>query len=114
MSTAGWLTGQSERRTAEQRAEARSHGVDRYGRPTPRALGVSPRQLRKLHPELSKGDARLLSATLTRKAHQAFQRARGAAPTPEGFPSSEAVSSAEGAYPAGVDSGSVEGQAVDG
>jgi hypothetical protein len=53
------------RRTAEERAAARELGVDRYGLPTARALGVNPRHVRVLYPSLSVSDSERLSRALT-------------------------------------------------
>lgn len=80
------------RRSAEERAQARRLGVDRYGRPTARALGVSPRQLRELQPELSPAEAARTSLVLLRRSHAAWERARGAAPVVAGFPSHDGQS----------------------
>ncbi len=54
------------RRTVLERQTARAAGVDRFGLPTARALGVAPRQLRKRYPELPQVGARKLSAELLR------------------------------------------------
>jgi hypothetical protein len=54
----------SQRRGAEDRARARALGVDRFGRPTARSLGISPRQLRADDPALDRDAAARLSARL--------------------------------------------------
>ena len=101
-----------ERRSAAERREARRWGVDRYGRPTPRVLGLAPRQLRSQYPSLSPPDAARLSAALVSDVR--LVGARGAAPLREPSPATETVSPAgrpqadPGA--AGVDSGSGVGQ----
>ena len=54
------------RRTTLERTAARAAGVDRFGQPTARSLGIAPRQLRKRDPELSQVAARKLSTELLR------------------------------------------------
>ncbi len=54
------------RRTTLERQAARAAGVDRFGLPTARALGIAPRQLRQRYPELPQVGARKLSAELLR------------------------------------------------
>lgn len=84
----------TNRRSADERRQARARGVDRFGRPTARTLGVSPRQLRKAHPELDSSTARSLSNTLVRKLRARLSRGcRGDAPAYLlGSPQDEAVS----------------------
>jgi hypothetical protein len=60
------VPGRATRRTAEERAEARALGVDRYGRPTQRALGVSPRQLKNRFPDMSPNELNRLAHRLRR------------------------------------------------
>ncbi len=64
------------RRTVLERQIARAAGVDRFGLPSARALGVAPRQLRKRDPELSQVAARKLSTELLR-ADRRLRRAAG-------------------------------------
>ncbi len=54
------------RRTVLERQAARALGLDRFGLPSARSLGIAPRQLRKRDPELSQVAARKLSTELLR------------------------------------------------
>ncbi len=54
------------RRSLLERQIARAAGVDRFGLPTARALGIAPNQLRKRYPELPQVAARKLSTELLR------------------------------------------------
>lgn len=102
------------RRSAGERAIARAAGVDRFGRPTSRALGVSPRQLRKADPSLSKEQASRLSKRLTSQLR--LKAGAGAQPPlgSQGSPVEITESRAAGPYPgaAGVDAVSSSGHAA--
>jgi hypothetical protein len=54
------------RRTLLERRIARAAGLDRFGLPSARSLGIAPNQLRKHAPELSQVAARKLSTELLR------------------------------------------------
>ncbi len=55
------------RRTLLERQIARAAGLDRFGLPTARALGIAPNQLRQHAPELNQVSARKLSDELLRR-----------------------------------------------
>jgi hypothetical protein len=55
------------RRTLLERRLARALGLDRFGLPSARSLGIAPNQLRKHAPELSQTGARKLSTELLRR-----------------------------------------------
>jgi hypothetical protein len=55
------------RRTLLERRIARAAGLDRFGLPSARSLGIAPNQLRKHAPELSQVGARKLSTELLRR-----------------------------------------------
>jgi hypothetical protein len=55
------------RRTVLERRTARAAGVDRFGLPTARSLGIAPNQLRRHAPELNQVSARKLSTELLRR-----------------------------------------------
>lgn len=97
------LTGRG-RRSAEQRAAARELGVDRFGRPTARALGISPRQLRKRLGISDSAAAAALSRQLLAEAH-ARLRGEGRSPSySPGFPAEREQSRPGGPTPrSGVD-----------
>lgn len=101
----------SGRRSAEERAAARTLGVDRLGRPTARALGINPKALRAAEPELSARAAARRSAALLERHHAdlASGRAAGHSPDTWAFPGRADRVKARSADPAGVDSGGAVG-----
>ena len=57
-------------RTLEERRADRAAGIGPDGLPTARALGISPRQLRRRHPDLTAMEAIFLSRELLTQKHQ--------------------------------------------
>jgi hypothetical protein len=57
-------------RTLDERRRDRAAGVGPLGRPTARALGISPRQLRQRDPSLSMAQASAASRELLAIAHR--------------------------------------------
>jgi hypothetical protein len=59
-------------RTLDERRRNRASGVGPNGRPTARALGISPRQLRQRDPSLSMAQAWAASRELLALAHRSL------------------------------------------